>query len=63
MDVNRPYSYSGYIDKAISGGDPIKAYYGNNVCRLVKTRKQFDPNMVFDNPFAVPAKAKASWKC
>ncbi|KAF2742518.1 Glucooligosaccharide oxidase [Sporormia fimetaria CBS 119925] len=46
-------SYAGYIDTDISV-NPLKAYYGNNVCRLIKARKQYDPTNVFSNPFSVP---------
>lgn len=57
-----PYTYSGYVDKKISG-DIVTANYGPNTCRLVKARQKFDPNFLFYSPAAVPPKAKASWGC
>ncbi|KIX08902.1 uncharacterized protein Z518_03559 [Rhinocladiella mackenziei CBS 650.93] len=46
-------SYSGYIDADISV-NPLTAYYGDNICRLIKAKKLYDPGNFFRNPFSVP---------
>ena len=48
----RPASYPGYMDSNISV-DPLRAYYGDNVCKLVDVKKKFDPDNFFTNPDAI----------
>jgi hypothetical protein len=47
-------SYAGYTDALIQS-NPYTAYYGKNVCSLVKVREQYDPTNFFSNPQSVGA--------
>ncbi|KAJ3499817.1 hypothetical protein NLG97_g20 [Lecanicillium saksenae] len=55
-------SYSGYTDSNIST-DPLTSYYGDNVCKLIKVKKTYDPKAFFTNPFAIPAAPPAGIQC
>ncbi|KAA8641781.1 uncharacterized protein ATNIH1004_010720 [Aspergillus tanneri] len=45
-------SYSGEMDASIST-NPFESYYGDNVCRLVAIKKEYDPTNFFTNPAAI----------
>lgn len=52
-DLIREASYTGYADDTIST-DPSISYYGDNICRLISIKKQWDPEDFFSNPLSVP---------
>jgi len=55
-------SYAGYVDADISI-NPLTAFYGNNICRLIKIKQKYDPNNFFRNPFSVPTKVPSGITC
>ncbi|KAJ9635852.1 hypothetical protein H2199_008205 [Coniosporium tulheliwenetii] len=57
-----PASYPGFMDADISV-NPLTAYYGSNVCRLVGIKSKYDPGNVFTNPSAIPPKAPQGISC
>lgn len=61
-DNDRPASYPGYADTTISV-NPLTAYYGDNVCKLIDIKKKYDPNDVFTNPLAIPTSVPDGFKC
>ncbi|PGH19878.1 hypothetical protein AJ80_03797 [Polytolypa hystricis UAMH7299] len=57
-------SYSGYIDSTIGqNSNPYTAYYGDNICRLIDVKNQYDPTDFFKNPFSIPTSAPAGITC
>lgn len=58
----RPASYAGYMDDSLSV-DPLKSYYGENVCRLVDIKRNYDPDNFFSNPHAIQPTAPAYTSC
>lgn len=47
-------SYQNWIDPEL--GDPLRAYYGNNLPRLVKVKGQVDPDDFFSIPQGIPVR-------
>ena len=58
----RPASYPGYADTTISV-NPLEAYYGSNICKLIDVKKRYDPQDIFTNPLAIPASVPKGMKC
>jgi len=47
-------SYQNWIDPELA--DPLRAYYGNNLSRLVKAKGQVDPDNFFSIPQGIPVR-------
>lgn len=60
--MDRPASYAGYMDDSLSV-NPLTAYYGSNVCRLVGIKSKYDPDNVFTNPLSIPPQAPRGISC
>ena len=45
-------SYQNFADPALE--DWPRAYYGENLARLVQVKRKYDPRRVFDFPQAIP---------
>jgi hypothetical protein len=50
------------MDAGIST-NPLTSYYGQNVCKLVKAKKTWDPEDFFTNPFAIPSSVPSGISC
>ena len=46
--LGRPGSYYNFPDPELA--DHAKAYWGNNLAKLVQVKRQFDPDFVFTPP-------------
>ncbi|KAK8013154.1 hypothetical protein PG991_009425 [Apiospora marii] len=55
-------SYSGYMDAGLSV-NPLLSYYGANVCELVRVKRRWDPENLFQNPHSVPPSAPEDVRC
>lgn len=49
-------AYPGYVDAELK--DPLTAYWGGNVERLVQIKGEYDPDDVFRNPQSIPSPFK-----
>jgi len=45
-------AYANYSDELIP--EPMEEYYGPNLARLIKVKKEYDPNNVFNFPQSIP---------
>ena len=43
--------------------NPLSAYYGDNVCKLVGIKNTYDPKNFFTNPSAIPPAAPYGISC
>ncbi|KAI5361623.1 Putative oxygen oxidoreductase covalent FAD-binding, berberine/berberine [Septoria linicola] len=50
-------AYAGYVDAALL--DPLTAYWGGNVARLIQIKGVYDPWNTFRNPQSIPPPARA----
>ncbi|KAF1813474.1 FAD-binding domain-containing protein [Eremomyces bilateralis CBS 781.70] len=57
-----PASYTGYADSKISV-NPLESYFGNNVCKLINVKNQYDPGNFFQNPASIPVRAENGLTC
>lgn len=49
-------AYAGYVDAALL--DPLTAYWGGNVPRLIDIKDVYDPGNTFRNPQSIPPPAR-----
>ena len=45
-------AYQNYADDTLP--DPLQAYYGDNLARLIEVRRTYDPSGVFNQPQGIP---------